>query len=37
MVAPGTVDEAILAAIEAKGDMMEQIVQDREAVRRMLR
>jgi SNF2 family DNA or RNA helicase len=36
MVAPGTVDEAIIAAIQAKGDMMEEIVRDKEAVRRMI-
>jgi SNF2 family DNA or RNA helicase len=36
MVAPGTVDENILAAIEAKGDMMEEIVRDKESIRRML-
>ena len=36
MVAPGTVDEAIIAAIQAKGDTMEEIVRDKEAVRRMI-
>jgi SNF2 family DNA or RNA helicase len=36
MVAPGTVDENILAAIEAKGDMMEEIVRDKESIRRLL-
>jgi SNF2 family DNA or RNA helicase len=36
MVAPGTVDEHILRAIESKSEMMEEIVRDKESVRRML-
>jgi len=36
LVAPGTVDDQILEAIQSKGDMLEEVVRDREAVRRML-
>jgi SNF2 family DNA or RNA helicase len=36
MVAPGTVDEHILRAVEAKGEMFEDLVRDKESVRRML-
>ena len=35
-VAPGTVDEDILVAIEAKEDLFQQIVQDQAAIERLL-
>jgi SNF2 family DNA or RNA helicase len=35
-VAPGTVEENILDAIGAKGEMLEEITRDKETIRRML-
>jgi SNF2 family DNA or RNA helicase len=36
LVAPNTVEEHIAAAVEAKGDMLEEITRDKESIRRML-
>jgi SNF2 family DNA or RNA helicase len=35
-VAPGTVEESIIEAVGAKGEMLEEIVRDKETIRRML-
>jgi SNF2 family DNA or RNA helicase len=36
LVAPGTVEENILDAIGAKGEMLEEIIRDRETILRMI-
>ncbi len=36
LVAPNTVEEHIAAAVEAKGDMLEEITRDKESIKRML-